>query len=446
MVAIEDVGQAAEAAAGTADGAAWRAHAAGGRGPGWLGSLVLAACALPGVMPATVQAEEAPEQGVVAFKLSGYTDAQGSTSTSSTSSGDSSASNRRSVQSSRVAPTNVSAASGGGGEGSGFTLGEDKRITVTSPSLYGLVPLGRQWAVEGSLTVDTVSGASPTYYTDMSGASTMHDRRTAYDAKLTRYFERQSVALGVSRSKEDDYLSRSASLEGRWASEDQNTTWNAGLALTNDTINPYNQVVSNARKRTREWQLGVTQAVNPRDLVQLSVSRSLASGYLNDPYKLYDDRPDRRDASIVQLRWNHWTGLGALKLGYRYYQDTFRVRAHTVDVAWAIPLEGNAVFTPELRYYTQSAAAFYTDPSSDSSVYPGPSGSPSYFSNDQRLSAFGAFTVGGKVSWTLARSWTVDVKLDLYRQNTAWRLLGTGSTGLEPLTALMWQVGLAHSF
>jgi len=325
-------------------------------------------------------------------------------------------------------------------------LGGDKRIGVTSPSVYALLPINRQWAAEGSLTVDEVSGASPRYYTDMSGASHMQDKRTAADLKLTRYFERQSLALGVAHSKESDYLSQALSVEGRWASEDQNTTWNFGLGLTQDRINPYNEIVSNAHKRTREWQIGVTQAVSARDLAQLSYTRSQAQGYLNDPYKLYDDRPDQRNAHILQLRWNHWLGASALKAGYRFYRDSYHVQAHTFDLAWALPLNNATTFTPTLRYYTQRAAAFYADAATDSSVYPGPVGSPEYFSSDQRLSAFGALTVGGKLEWRFAPLWTADAKLDLYQQNTAWRLGGQGSPGLQPLTALIWQLGLARSF
>lgn len=400
-------------------------------GAGLLGSLVLAACALPGVMPAGVRAEEAPEQGVIAFKLSGYSEKQGSVGLDG---GDG-----EEHDDGRVRASAVSSASGGAG-------GNGQRISVLTPSVYALVPINRRWAAEGSLTVDDVSGASPRYYTDMSGASQMKDRRTAGDVKLTHYRERQSVAFGLSRSSEQDYLSQAASVEARLASNDQNTTWNVGLGLTRDKINPYNLIVRNASRRTTEWQVGVTQAVTPRDLVQLTLTRSQARGYLNDPYKLHDDRPDQRNASIVQLRWNHWLGIGALKSGYRLYRDSYQVQAHTVDLALAVPLFATLTATPELRYHTQRAAAFYADPAADPALYPGPVGTPEHFSNDQRLASFGAITAGGKLAWQVTPRWSVDAKLSLYRQASSWHLGGKGSPGLDPLTALFWQLGLAHSF
>ncbi|HJV71997.1 DUF3570 domain-containing protein [Ideonella sp.] len=400
-----------------------------------LGGLVLAACALPGVMPADAHAEEAPERAVIAFKLSGYSETQPSTGTDSA---ESEAAGGRA----RALATTTGASGGGvGGSESG-----DERMQVTSPSMYALVPIGRHWAVEGSLTVDDVSGASPTYYTDMAGAGTMQDRRTAFDAKLTRYFDRQSVAFGVSRSQETDYLSQAVSLEGRFATDDQNTTFNVGLGLSNDHIDPSNHKVDPQTRRTSEFQVGVTQAMSSRDLAQLSYTSSRARGYLNDPYKLYDERPRGRNADILQLRWNHWLGDSALKLGYRFYQDSYRVQAHTFELAWAVPVQRTVVFTPELRYHTQGAASFYYDRDTTSPNYPAPDGSPTYYSSDQRLAAWGAVTLGAKLSWQFSPGWTADAKLDSYRQNTGWRLGGGGSPGLQPLSALFWQLGLSHSF
>lgn len=399
----------------------------------WLGGLVLAACALPGVMPSGALAEEAPEQAVIAFKLAGYSEAQPTV--------DGSSSEAESASRARAYAAKSGASSGGLSVGGG-----DKRMSITSPSLYLLTPLGRHWAVEGSLTVDDVSGASPKYYSDMSGASYMEDRRTAVDAKLTRYWDRQSFSLGLARSKETDYLSQALSLEGRFASEDQNTTFNAGLGLTHDDINPSNEKVANETKRTRELQLGVTQVLNAHDLVQASFTRSAASGYMNDPYKLYDERPRERNANILQLRWNHWLGGSALKLGYRFYKDSYQVQAHTWDLAWAVPLSDAVVLTPSLRYYTQRAAKFYYDADTSSSTYPAPTNSSGYYSSDQRLAAWGALTLGGKVSWAFAKDWSADAKLDVYQQRASWRLGGDGSPGLQPLTALIWQLGVSHSF
>jgi hypothetical protein len=417
-----------------------------------IGRIVLAACALPGVMLPAAHAEDAPERGVFEVKLSGYKEYQDSVKSGGTASG-----NTTQAASGSGNHVTVSAASRGGSTNTGSTSGTSSntvsgasggvnRISVLSPSVYALLPLGRRWSAEGSATLDEVSGASPSYYTDTAGFVHMKDRRRAGDLKLTRYFDRQVFSLGASSSSESDYWSKALSSEARFSTDDQNTTVNLGVGLTRDRISSNNGAVTNANKRTNEYQIGVTQAVNADDLVQLNYTRSLSSGYLSDPYKSYDRRPELRNAHILQLRWNHWLGGAALKTGYRYYQDTYGIRAHTVDLALAVPFADGLTFTPAVRYYTQSAAAFYVNPVTSSPTYPAPADQSGYYSLDQRVSAFGAGTVGGKIEWPIGSEWTLDTKLDYYRQASSLRLLGQGSPGLAPLNAFIWQIGLKRPF
>lgn len=403
-------------------------------------------------MCGTARGEDAPEQAVVEIKVSGYRDAQDKNAGINTPGGTAggAAAARSTVQSlgGGQGHATVSAASSGGGGGLGVGSSLLDRVTVTSPSIYALLPLGRRWSAEGTLTVDEISGASPAYYTNSSSFVHFHDRRKAADAKLTRYFERAALSVGAATSKESDYTSNALSASGRWSTDSQNTTVNVGVGLTRDVNNPTNQVVHDAHKNTDEYEVGVTQALSPFDLAQVTYTHSLENGYLDDPYKLYENRPDRRAANIVQTRWNHWLGGAALKLGYRYYGDTFGIRSHTLDLALAIPVggDGRSTFTPNLRYYTQSAASFYVDPDPTSASYPAPANRSGFYSLDQRLSAYGAISLGAKLDWAIDRDWSVDAKAEVYRQQSALRLFGQGSPGLSPLSAFIWQLGIRRTF
>ena len=408
---------------------------------------MLAACALPGVLASTAHAEEAPTEGLVAFKLSHYEDSQVGAYGGIT---DSSLRAANDARRQSLGYATVSAASGGGGGGGGGSASGDpsydvQRIQVTTPSMYALIPINRHWAAEGSATVDDVSGASPQYYTDMRSAPHFSDQRKAGDAKISYYAGRQSYALGVSHSGESDFWSNAVSAEARFSSDDQNTTWNLGLGSTHDRIDPTTHVVRNETRRTTEWQAGVTQALSAYDLVQATLTLSRASGYMNDPYKYADARPRQRNAEIMLLRWNHWLGASALKAGYRLYRDSYGIQAHTFDLALATPMGRSVTLTPGIRYYTQTAASFYANP--NSGTYPAPAGTPQYFSADQRLAAYGAAAVNLKVALKLASSWTVDAKIEYYRQRTGWELSSQGgSPQLNPLNATIWQLGVSHAF
>ena len=368
-----------------------------------------AALALPGVagLAGAAYAEGAPADGVIAFKYLSYSDSQPSLD----------------------------------------------RIKVTSPSVYALLPLGASWSIEGSLVSDSVSGATPRWHTSVSSASKMTDTRHAGDVKITRYFRRSAFGVGGAYSTENDYKSKSVNADYRVSTEDNNTTFAFGLAFTKDDINSTGGAYTGKKKDVVEGLFGVTQVLSSDDIVRVNFTHSRGEGFFTDPYKLVDIRPETRNITTVLGQWNHYVGyVGAsARTSYRYYQDTFKVKAHTVGFEWAQPLGPTWIITPAARYYTQSAASFYYDPVYDTTLGapfpPGFSANPNGpYSSDYRLSAYGGITLGIKVSVLLMQRLTLDAKYETYEQRGRWRLGGPGSTGLEPFRADFFQVGAAWRF
>jgi hypothetical protein len=327
------------------------------------------------------------------------------------------------------------------------------RIRVRAPSISLIAPVAGVWSVSGSLTADDVSGASPRYHTAVSGASRMSDERKAGDAAVTRYFSRGSVSVGAAYSTEHDYDSRALSVTGTMSSEDKNTTVSLGLGGSDDAINPVNFIVRDESRQTLNFLAGVTQVLGPNDLAQLTVTHTRGHGYFSDPYKAFDNRPRQRRQSTLMGRWNHHIAAtgGTSRLSYRYYTDSYGIRAHTFGGEYVQPAGQGWIVTPSARLYSQRAARFYFDP-----VYDGVLGEPfrpGYESNpdaissaDQRLSGFGAVTLGIKVAKQLGRDWVVDLKLEAYQQRGNWRLFDKGSPGLEPLRAHSIQLGLTRQW
>ena len=363
------------------------------------GALLAAALALPGVMPAAVLAQTAPDQGVVALKYVDYRDWQ---------------------------------------------PGAD-RIHVHSPSLYLLKPLSDSLAVEGSLIYDGISGASPLYHNTLSGASGkggVTDYRTAADVKLTKYLDGAAIGVGAALSDERDYLSRALSFELRLSSGDRNRTYAFGVGGADDRINSTNGLAEGKRRRTADFLVGVTQVLSAESIVQSNLTWSDGRGYYSDPYKTLDVRPDARRILAWLTRYNrHLSSFDAtLSLGYRYVRDSFGSDSHTLEVAWHQPLADGWSVKPSLRYYTQAAADFYFDP-------PFPQGFSlgQPYTADTRLSAFGALTPGITIAKLLPDGWLVDLKVEAYRQRSDWRP-GGGSPGLEPLSARWIQTGISKTF
>lgn len=319
------------------------------------------------------------------------------------------------------------------------------RIRVHSPSLYVLKPLSDTLAAEGSLVYDSISGASPLYHNTLSGASGkggVVDYRTAGDVKLTRYFDGAAVGIGAAISSERDYLSRAVSVDARISSADRNRTYAFGVGGASDNIDSTNGLAEGKHRRTVELLFGVTQVLSAQAIVQSNLTYSDGHGYFSDPYKTIDIRPDRRRVLAWLTRYNQRLPRfdATVSLSYRYVNDSFGSDSHTLEAAWFQPLPRGWSIKPSLRYYTQAAADFYFDP-------PFPQGFSigAPYTADARLSAFGAVTPGITVAKALPDGWTVDLKVEYYRQRPDWRP-GGGSPGLLPLSARWIQTGISKTF
>ena len=321
------------------------------------------------------------------------------------------------------------------------------RIRVKAPSLLVMKPLSSEWSMSGTYTTDSISGASPAYHT--KALRNMHDQRHAVELSTTHYDALGTQTYGGSFSKELDYLSKGLFYSFTQSTEDKNTTWNAGLSTNSDQINPTNHIVSNETKQSLDFIAGVTQVMGVYDIAQLQVGRYLGQGYFSDPYKVFDLRPRTRKHSTLMGKWNHHfeSNQSTLRMSYRYYEDSWGIESHTLNMEWVKPLQNQWTVMPYLRLYTQSAASFFVNADNSGLPFPpNPSLDATYYSEDQRMSAYGAHTYGFKVSKLIDPSTTLDLKLEQYQQRAGWRIGGSGSSGLDPFLAKTIQLGISHYF
>ncbi|NTW53181.1 MAG: DUF3570 domain-containing protein [Chlorobaculum sp.] len=376
-------------------------------------ALTAAAMLLPSARPA--MADAAPEKGIVAFKYLKYEDQQKDPSMD--------------------------------------------RIGVNAYSVRAMAPIAGKWAFDVTGTYDEVSGASPHFHTfhrrlidGVSGASKMKDFRHAIDAGVTRYFGQGSITAGTSYSQENDYISRSVSLQGSYATPSKNTTFTLGTSVTTDTITATGKPEIHGRKHINAYMLGVTQVMSKNDIVQINLGRSIGHGYFTDPYKTEDKRPEKRNFTTLMGRWNHYFEgpESTTHLSYRYYTDTFGIRSHTFSADYAQPLPYHVTVTPSVRYYSQTEANFYVPVGPNELLtLEEPTEHPAdalYYSEDSRLSAFGALTFGVKVEKRFLTDWTIDFRVDHYVQRGNWAMSGNPDPALAKFSADFLQIGISREF
>jgi hypothetical protein len=154
-------------------------------------------------------------------------------------------------------------------------------------------------------------------------------------------------------------------------------------------------------------------------------------------------RPDHRRILAWLTRYHRYFAASdaTLQLGYRYLDDSFGDRSHMLEASWVQVLPHGFTLTPTIRYFTQSAAYFYRDPPFPQGFVPG-----QLYTADERLSAFGAVTLGLRLAKELPNRVTIDVAYNAYRQRGDWRLGGSGSPGLATFSARWIAFGIAKRF
>ena len=290
--------------------------------------------------------------------------------------------------------------------------------------------------------IDTITGATPTGEPERTpGAgvplTTIEDERKAWSADLSRQFGDYTLAVGAARSTESDYVSTGWSLNGLADFNSRNTTLNLGIAGTSDDVTVFFKQ-GTEDKRSLDMIAGVKQLLDPLTVVSLNVTRSHASGYLSDPYKLVEkyvevfpgiflrqtfpeNRPDSRTKWIILGSLNRaFPKLnGAVEASYRYHRDDFGMRSHTVAAEWFQKLGEQFTVSPHVRFMQQTAADFYVVTLTDTPITPGsiPTGAAPFYSADYRLSSLRTLNYGLKAIWMPRPDITVDIALEGYEMH-----------------------------
>lgn len=335
---------------------------------------------------------------------------------------------------------------------------EAGRMQVDAPHAWFETSPNEDTQIGGSTTVDTLSGASPNYVINrgghpvhtLSGAS-VRDRRSDGELHARRTWGETNFGLSLATSTETDYVSRSIAGDVRIDFNERNTTLALGLGATADEIGKHGSDVWRDR-HTYDALIGLTQILSKTSIVQSNLTLARGHGDFNDPYKYtltflgsgapvvqQDARPATRRHAAWLTRYRHYLpgAHTALAADYRYYRDDWGVRAHTVDLSASHELATGLSLVPQVRYHTQSAADFFAETFGARTTTG---------SSDARLGAFGAWTVGASLAWTIDARSSVDFGAWSYRQRAAYRFGGNGTANFPTLDARFLMAGYTLSF
>ena len=355
-----------------------------------------------------------------------------------------------------------------------FYQENDGRVSAIEPVISGSRELAEGEKINLKLVLDSLTGATPNgahasssiqTFTNPSGKKaytvtpgetplddTFLDTRVALSGswEMPVLDEYSRMILGANLSKEFDYASLGASASFQRDYNNRNTTFSASLGLNADTISPSGGIptpFANMRvadsgtnrdgaddtKTITDLMFGLTQVINRRTLMQFNLGLSESSGYMNDPYKiislidgttglpitpadsddlpyLYENRPDSRSRQIFFWKTVHHLTEDVINVSYRYHTDDWGIDSHTIDFHYRYELGNGHYLQPHLRYYSQSAADFFTTALVDGQPL------PDYASSDYRLGDFETQTIGLKYAMRTGENSEFSVRAELISQ------------------------------
>lgn len=284
-------------------------------------------------------------------------------------------------------------------------------MDITGKSVLVRKKITENLAVEANYFVDSVSGASVDV---LSNASVIKDERKQKSGTVEYLHDKTTYSLSFINSAERDYISNTTHFALSQDMFGDLTTLTLGWSRTRDKVGENNggaftpKVTWLGHAESQSYNVGLSQILTKNLIGGLSLEVITDDGYLANPYRsiLIDQSgskpgyfqgsqvyPQTRTSTAVQGQAKYYLPYRAAVTGsYRYFRDTWGIKANTVELDYTHPIGNIWIFEGRFRYYKQGHADFYSD------LFPF-ANSQNFMGRDQDLSTSKNTTIGGKVTY-----------------------------------------------
>ena len=274
-------------------------------------------------------------------------------------------------------------------------------------SILGRASLGKSVSVSGNYYTDSVSSASIDVLTQ---ASPYSEERTEYSVGMDYLRNDTIMSVAVTKSDESDYEAKTLNLGVSQEVFGGLTTVSLGYGRGSDVVGERGTDRADDADHWR-YRVGVSQVLTRNIIMSLNYEAAADEGFLNNPYRQvrYVDPdsttgysfqaevyPRTRDSNAVAVHAKYYLPWrAAASAGYRFFNDSWGIEASTVDLGYVHPVK-DWTFEAGYRYYTQTAADFYSD------LFPF-ANAQNFLARDKELSTFTSHTVraGASYEWPM---------------------------------------------
>ncbi len=254
-------------------------------------------------------------------------------------------------------------------------------------------------SLSASYYIDSVSNASIDVVTT---ASPYKENRTEYGFSADYAVRDSTMTLALTSSKEPDYTADNVSLDVAQEVFGGMSTVSLGYTRGADKVGKKGVGFFDTATHWK-YRLGVTQILTPTWIASANFEVMSDDGFLGSPYRLArvfgavvnERNPRTRTGRATKFRVIGDIGSrSAVRGEYRYYVDTWAIRAHTVEFGYSRYFGDAWLVDATLRYNSQQHALFYSDNATTETLY---------VSRNRQLSTFNSLGLGGRVSYAAGK-------------------------------------------
>jgi hypothetical protein len=286
-------------------------------------------------------------------------------------------------------------------------------MDIAGESVLVRKKFSEQFSLEGNYFIDKVSGASIDV---LSQASVIKDERKQKSLSVDYIHDKTQYNLSYTNSTERDYISNTTHFSLSQDMFGDLTTVSLGFTDSRDKVGENNgtalkPVVSwLGHAESRSYEGGLSQVITKNLIASATLEVITDQGLLSNPYRSirYLDAvplgyslgtqiyPNTHTSSAVEARAKYYLPYrAAASVSYRYFSDTWGIRANTIELGYIQPVSNKFIFEGRLRHYSQNHATFYSDLFDFANQQ-------NFEARDQNLAASTNNTVDAKVTWAFA--------------------------------------------
>lgn len=264
-------------------------------------------------------------------------------------------------------------------------------VEVSGPALFVRKSVADTVSVTASYYVDAVTSASIDVETY---ASPYEEDRTEYSVSADYVENDAKITIAYVNSEESDYESDTIHFDYQEEFFGGLTTASLGYSSGSDDVLSNTSDFKDFADH-EFYRLGLSQVLTPVFLIRANYEHVSDKGFLGSPYRksvvngvLFDEslpRTRRSDAFSFGADYFIETWSTAIKAQYRYFSDTWDVKADDFRLSVTKSLRSHWIIEGWVRYYGQTSASFYQD--QFSSIF-------QYRSRDKELSDFDSYSLG----------------------------------------------------